>query len=505
MILSEMTGRTERFVQFIQKRDFTRGEVYLLAVVGFLVGFAIRLALSVPMNGKGIYFFFVPSIIFASVIGGLRPGVVAAILSVIGVWALKELSPVSATSAELRVVALTSLAIAVTGKVLHIARIIIAKTQAKAEVREAHLRSILDTVLDATIVITKEGIIVSFNSAAVRQFGYTEDEVVGRNLRILMPEPYHREHDGYLERYARTGEKRIIGRDRVVVGRRKDGSTFPMKLAVGETRSGGETFYTGFVRDLTERAELAARLQEMQGEVARLARLNEMGEMASTLAHELNQPLSAIANYVHGCARLLRDMDDDMASRLRDALKEAGNQSLRAGQIIKHLREFVTKGETEKAPHNIRRLIEEAAALALVGSRENGVRTMFEFNDGPEIVVADKIQIQQVLTNLMRNAIEAMRDSERKELTIRTLVQDDEHVAVVVEDTGPGIAEEIEAQLFKPFVTTKAGGMGIGLSICKRIIEAHDGEMVVTRNVAGGATFRFTLPLYKEDEENADR
>jgi len=141
----------------------------------------------------------------------------------------------------------------------------------------------------------------------------------------------------------------------------------------------------------------------------------------------------------------------------------------------------------------------------LVGSRENGVRTMFEFNDGPEIVVADKIQIQQVLTNLMRNAIEAMRDSERRELTIRTLVQDDEHVAVVVEDTGPGIAEEIEAQLFKPFVTTKAGGMGIGLSICKRIIEAHDGEMVVTRNVAGGATFRFTLPLYKEDEENADR
>lgn len=228
----------------------------------------------------------------------------------------------------------------------------------------------LDTVLDASIVSTRDGTIVSFNAAAIRQFGYSEDEVVGQNLRMLMPEPYHREHDGYMERYLRTGERRIIGMDRVVVGRRKDGSTFPMKLAVGETHTGGETFFTGFVRDLTEREESAARLQEIQGELARLARLNEMGEMASTLAHELNQPLSAIANYVHGCARLLRDMDETIAVRMREALEETANQSLRAGQIIKHLREFVTKGETEKAPENIRRLVEEAGALALVGSRE---------------------------------------------------------------------------------------------------------------------------------------
>jgi len=321
---------------------------------------------------------------------------------------------------------------------------------------------------------------------------------------MLMPEPYHREHDGYLERYLRTGEKRIIGMDRVVVGRRKDGSTFPMKLAVGETHSGGETFFTGFVRDLTEREESAARLQEIQGELARLARLNEMGEMASTLAHELNQPLSAIANYVHGCARLLRDLDETVAVRMREALEETANQSLRAGQIIKHLREFVTKGETEKAPENIRRLVEEAGALALVGSREKGVRTVFEFAQGAEMVIVDRIQVQQVLTNLMRNAIEAMRDCPRRELVIRTRQEDQDMIEVIVQDTGPGIPGEIAEQLFKPFITTKAGGMGIGLSISKRIVEAHGGEMTVTRNAAGGATFRFTLPIDKEELEHAD-
>jgi two-component system sensor kinase FixL len=388
---------------------------------------------------------------------------------------------------------------------LHVARIVIKQAQTRAETREAHLESILDTVLDATIVSKKDGTIISFNAAAVRQFGYTPEEVIGENLRMLMPEPYHHEHDGYLERYLRTGEKRIIGRDRVVVGKRKDGSTFPMKLAVGETRSSGETFFTGFVRDLTERAESAARLQEIQGELARLARLNEMGEMASTLAHELNQPLSAIANYVHGCSRLLRDLDDETAVRMRDALEETAQQSLRAGQIIKHLREFVTKGETEKAPHNIRRVVEEAAALALVGSREKGVRTLFQFSPGPETVVVDRIQIQQVLTNLMRNAIEAMRDSERRELSVSTVVENEDEVMVVVEDTGPGISDEIADQLFQPFVTTKAGGMGIGLSICKRIVEAHGGDMTVSSNSAGGATFRFTVPIYKEENDNADR
>ncbi|MDX0309509.1 sensor histidine kinase FixL, partial [Sinorhizobium meliloti] len=168
-------------------------------------------------------------------------------------------------------------------------------------------------------------------------------------------------------------------------------------------------------------------------------------------------------------------------------------------QIIKHLREFVTKGETEKAPEDIRKLVEEAAALALVGSREQGVRTVFEYLPGAEMVLVDRIQVQQVLINLMRNAIEAMRHVDRRELTIRTMPADPGEVAVVVEDTGGGIPEEVAGQLFKPFVTTKASGMGIGLSISKRIVEAHGGEMTVSKNEAGGATFRFTLPAYLDE------
>lgn len=369
--------------------------------------------------------------------------------------------------------------------------------------REARLGSILDTVLDATIVSDENGIITSFNSAAVRQFGYSESEAIGENLRLLMPQPYKVEHDGYMRRYMATGEKRIIGVDRVLVGQRKDGSTFPMKLAVGEIKRGGKRFFTGFVRDLTEREESAARLQEIQAELARLGRLNEMGEMASTLAHELNQPLSAIANYVHGCARLLQNAGSDRDIQVRDALLEAGEQSIRAGQIIRHLREFVTKGETEKRTESLRQLVEEAGALALVGSRERGVRTVFDFTSDNDQVFVDRIQIQQVLTNLMRNAIEAMKQTEKKEIRVSVCSDKMGLLTVTVEDSGPGIAPEVAQDIFKPFTTTKAGGMGIGLSISRRIVEAHGGEMTVSKSRLGGASFCFTLIQHDEDQNAA--
>ncbi|WHS95877.1 oxygen sensor histidine kinase FixL (plasmid) [Sinorhizobium kummerowiae] len=472
---------------------------YIVAAIVTSSVLAIRMIRAEPI-GEGLLFSFIPAILVVALIGGRNPILFAAGLSLVVAVSHQQITSADGPSVvELLVFGSAVLLIVALGEVLEAARRAIDRTEDVVRARDAHLRSILDTVPDATVVSATDGTIVSFNAAAVRQFGYAEEEVIGQNLRILMPEPYRHEHDGYLQRYMATGEKRIIGIDRVVSGQRKDGSTFPMKLAVGEMRSGGERFFTGFIRDLTEREESAARLEQIQAELARLARLNEMGEMASTLAHELNQPLSAIANYSHGCTRLLRDMDDAVATRIREALEEVASQSLRAGQIIKHLREFVTKGETEKAPEDIRKLVEEAAALALVGSREQGVRTVFEYLPGAEMVLVDRIQVQQVLINLMRNAIEAMRHVDRRELTIRTMPADPGEVAVVVEDTGGGIPEEVAGQLFKPFVTTKASGMGIGLSISKRIVEAHGGEMTVSKNEAGGATFRFTLPAYLDE------
>ncbi|MDE3822880.1 two-component system sensor kinase FixL [Sinorhizobium meliloti] len=473
---------------------------YIVAAIVTSSVLAIRMIRAEPIGEGLLLFSFIPAILVVALIGGRNPILFAAGLSLVAAVSHQQITSADGPSVvELLVFGSAVLLIVALGEVLEAARRAIDRTEDVVRARDAHLRSILDTVPDATVVSATDGTIVSFNAAAVRQFGYAEEEVIGQNLRILMPEPYRHEHDGYLQRYMATGEKRIIGIDRVVSGQRKDGSTFPMKLAVGEMRSGGERFFTGFIRDLTEREESAARLEQIQAELARLARLNEMGEMASTLAHELNQPLSAIANYSHGCTRLLRDMDDAVATRIREALEEVASQSLRAGQIIKHLREFVTKGETEKAPEDIRKLVEESAALALVGSREQGVRTVFEYLPGAEMVLVDRIQVQQVLINLMRNAIEAMRHVDRRELTIRTMPADPGEVAVVVEDTGGGIPEEVAGQLFKPFVTTKASGMGIGLSISKRIVEAHGGEMTVSKNEAGGATFRFTLPAYLDE------
>ncbi len=367
--------------------------------------------------------------------------------------------------------------------------------------REAHLRSILETVPDAMIVIDEQARIQSFSATAVRQFGYESEDVIGKNVSILMPEPYRSQHDHYMHRYLATGERRIIGIGRVVVGQRKDGSTFPMELAVGEMHSGGVRYFTGFVRDLTERQQTETRLQELQSELVHMSRFTALGEMASTLAHEINQPLTAIANYLKGCRRILERIEGDQVPMLREAVNQAADQALRAGQVIRHLREFVARGESERHIESLPKLIEEASALALVGAKEKGVRVVFRLDPQAQLVLADRIQIQQVLLNLIRNAIEAMQDSGRRELVIRTdAAQDDGLVEISVQDTGTGIAPEIAAQLFQPFVTTKKHGMGVGLSICRTIVESHGGKIWVESEPGRGTTFRFTLRNVNHEE-----
>jgi two-component system sensor kinase FixL len=494
-------------LQALLTRRFDGWRGYALAGLTVAAALAIRLALQGVLQDRVLYSPFVPAILIASCFAGIGPGALGVALSLVAGASIGALS--SGHPPDIvEIVAFLAIGAGTTwiGELVHQALHLVRTTRGTLEEREAHLKSILDTVLDSTVVIEQDGTIVSFNAAAVRQFGYAESEVIGRNVRMLMPEPYRSGHDGYIDRYLKTGERRIIGVDRVVVGQRKDGSTFPVKLAVGEIKTGERRYFTGFIRDLTERAESAARLQEIQGELARLARLNELGEMASTLAHELNQPLSAIANYTQGCLRLLSGAEGALASRMRGALDETAKQSLRAGQIIRHLREFVMRGETERVPQDIRRIVEEAGALALVGSRERGVRTLFEFAPDVDRVIADRVQIQQVLINLMRNAMEAMRDSPRRELKVRVgRGKDADDIVVEVADTGPGISDEVAVRLFQAFVTTKPSGMGIGLSISKRIVESHGGTIEVAHNSDGGATFRFTLPAIREEATNGDR
>ncbi len=371
------------------------------------------------------------------------------------------------------------------------------QAQAALAAREAHLKSILDTVPDAMVVIDARGAIESFSLAAERLFGYAAAEVAGRNVSMLMPSPYREQHDAYLARYLATGEKRIIGSSRVVIGQRRDGSTFPMELYIGETSTPGRRAFTGFVRDLTERQETQQRLHELQVELAHMSRFTAMGEMASTLAHELNQPLTAVATYLNGCRRLLEragqgDKPADMAM-LRDGMERATEQALRAGQIIRRLREFVSRGETERRLESLPKLVEEASALALIGVRESGVRVSFAFDRDCPVVLADKVQVQQVLLNLIRNAMEAMAATTRRELLIATALVPEGMVRVSVTDTGSGIAPDILAQLFRPFVTSKPQGMGVGLSVSRTIIEAHGGRLWAEPNPEGGTIFSFTL------------
>lgn len=366
--------------------------------------------------------------------------------------------------------------------------------------REAHLQSVLDTVPDAMVVIDTRGIMQSFSATAEKLFGYAADEAVGRNVSLLMPEPYRSHHDAYLTRYMATGERRIIGIGRLVVGLRKDGSTFPMELSVGEMRSGERRFFTGFLRDLTERQQTQQRLQDLQAELIFMSRYTALGEMASTLAHELNQPLTAAASYLNGARRLLDGGRAEDLAMVRTAIDSSAEQALRAGQIIKRLREFVSKGESERQPENLRKLIEEASALALVGIKETGVRVSFDFDPAVEMVLVDRIQIQQVILNLIRNAIEAMQDSSLRELRVHTGSEDAQTALVRVTDTGSGIAPEIAARLFEPFMTTKVSGMGVGLSISRTIVEAHGGRLWAEPNPGGGTIFRFTLRRIAQEE-----
>jgi len=476
----------------------SRRATYGIALGAAAMSVALLLLLHPVFHERTVLLAFAPAVIAGALLGGAAPALAVAALGLLAGWG--SAGPELERGADL-VAAVLFLAFSA-GVALWARRFgrgDAVRVLEDLTEREAHLRSILDTVPDAMIVIDREGVMCSFSAAAERQFGWTAAEAVGRNVSMLMPEPYRTAHDGYLARYLKTGERRIIGIGRVVVGERKDGSTFPMELSVGEMVGVAHTYFTGFVRDLSERESAERRLQDLQSELVHTSRLTAMGEMASALAHELNQPLSAIANYMKGAEQLL-DAVPQNREKIKRGLRSGAEQAIRAGDIIRKLRDFVAKREVERQVENLPQLLEEACALAMIGARELGVQLRINVARDATLVLADKVQMQQVVLNLVRNAIEAMEASPRRELLVSAKSAPDNMRQVSVADSGPGVAPEVVAQLFKPFQTTKAHGMGVGLSISRTIVEAHGGRIWAEANPGGGTIFHFTMHGVRKDE-----
>jgi two-component system sensor kinase FixL len=363
-----------------------------------------------------------------------------------------------------------------------------------AQSDDSLFQTLIATAVDGIMVIDERGIVQVYNLACERLFQYGADEVVGQNVKILMPLPYRDEHDSYLDHYRSTGEARIIGIGREVQGRRKDGSVFPIYLSVGAGALNGRKIFVGIVHDITERKFAETRLRLLQDELNHVARLTEMSQFSAALAHELNQPLAAILNYMNAAKRLLAAPDGSGQAKALEAVAKAGDQAQRAGQIIRRLRDFVEKRDSKRTVESINAITEDAIALGLVGTKVSGIKVRTEFAPNSPPILVDRVQIQQVMVNLLRNASEAMASSPKRELTITTAGSEDSGVEVAVADTGPGIPEEVASRLFKPFVTTKPSGMGIGLAISHSIIEAHGGRLRMTPNRGGGTVFHFQLP-----------
>ena len=492
--------------------------------------------------------------------------------------------------------------------------------------QELEFRALLDAAVDAIIVVDHHGTIEEFSRAAQQLFGYTPDEIIGRNVRELMPDPYRREHDGYMHRYMTTGEPRIIGTGREVRAQRKDGSVFPCDLSVGHVRGIDPPRFIGFISDITARQQAEERLRRSEAELqlaqklanlgnyvmhpggdtadyfspqlhrilgvddserrivrdeylekwvhptdrkrvseafsrmdagqapldieyqvvlkdgsvkhlhhiaqamldpdgtilkhvgtihdvtdrrraedearvlqerlTHFSRLSTMGEMAAGLAHEINQPLAAIATYAQACQRLIRQPGLEIEDVLA-ALEQINAQALRAGEVIRRLRNFVKNREVKREPVNCSRLLEDLRTLAETDARLHNIRLRLDCEEPLPTVYADPIQLQQVILNLVRNAIDAMSEApeDRREVVLTTRMAADREVEITVIDQGTGLAPEATEHLFNPFFTTKSSGTGLGLAISRSIVRAHGGRLWHTPNDVCGARFHFTLPV----------
>jgi len=361
-------------------------------------------------------------------------------------------------------------------------------SQAQATAAARRLAAIVESSNDAIIGKTLDGVITSWNRAAEALFGWRADQIIGQPLMLLFPPDRAAEEADIIDR-VRRGE-RVAGLQ--TVRRRKDGTNLPVSVTVWPIRDSAGTVIgaSKIVRDLSAQEEGAQRLREAQAELFHVQRLTELGQLVSALVHEVNQPLAAIGNYASAGRRLL---GTGQTAGAAVALQKITEQTERAHQIIQRLRGFVRKSDSDQRPEPLAGMVQDAVALADISLRQEHVAIETRLAPDTPLVAADRVQIQQVLFNLLRNAVEAMAESARREIVITVAPAGAGMVEVAIADTGPGLSPEVRANLFRPFVTTKGGGMGVGLSVCRSIVETHGGQLWAEDNPGGGAVFRFTL------------
>lgn len=368
----------------------------------------------------------------------------------------------------------------------------------------ARYTALMQAAIDAIVLIDQQGLIVDINPATLQMFGYGRDDLIGHNVSCLMPAPYRAEHDGYLARYHQQGDPRIIGIGREVMAQRCDGSVFPIDLTVGEIRSAESDGYVGFIRDLTSRkaieAKLAARENELVAQRERIAEVGQQGmlaELASGISHEINQPLAAISTYAQACRRMAADPVANSALIVQ-TLEKINQQAERAGKVVQSMRRLVRHQGVEAQPLRVNALLEDVESLLAIDPRKLQVSCTLDAADAR--VQGDETQLQQVLVNLVRNAYEACaQSSPRVQVELRSQVLSRDWVELAVLDRGPGVAAHMSDQIFQPFVTGRQEGLGLGLSISKSIVDAHGGELSFRPREGGGTCFTILLPREGED------
>jgi two-component system sensor kinase FixL len=343
---------------------------------------------------------------------------------------------------------------------------------------EARLRSILESAVDGIIVIDARGRIESFNPAAERLFGYSAGEVIAQNVNVLMPSPYHEEHDRYMANYLSTGVAKIIGIGREVIGRRKDGTTFPLHLSVGEMVIGGERKFTGLLHDLSARVKAEVQLREQ-------AALVRLGEMAAVIAHEVKNPLAAVRGAIQVIGKRL-PADGREASVITDVIARIDALN----QLVRDLLLFARPPRPNPTPVDLSQLL--AMTARLVGEDAAHRNLEVAIAGTMPTIMADAELLKIVFLNLFLNSAHAMRSQGTIAVSLAAV---DDSCRITVADSGPGIAPEVQARLFTPFVTTKSRGTGLGLSTVKRLVEAHGGEIRVDCPPEGGTIVVISLPL----------